>query len=406
MVKKITDQPITWLNTEFGIGQVNWDQPECLALGQTEMHQLFPTVALSSESSISFKNDSNNILPLDDVLWPDPLRPSRTIDTNTFLNRRLFNDGLIVLKGNTLLHESYRNGFTPNDRHVIHSCTKSMCSFLVAQAVKEGKLNPASPIQEYVTELRGISAWDGVTLEHVWDMQAGILYSEDYTDPNAHYWSYAKAAGYYPADENEAIGIRAWVTHHLTERQYTPGTAFVYNSTLTNILGMALETVYQQPLAELFESRLYKTSGAEHEAWFNTDKDGFPITEGQLNLTLMDFAKLAYPLINNGRNLSGEYVIPEAFIKSLVQPSKMQKSIYQAHVEDPIFKQGQYQKQFWMLEPESQCFTMLGIHGQFAWCDLQNQLLIVGVGSFPRQDGPLMMATLKQLWHTIRRQLI
>ena len=406
MVKKVSGQSEAWLNTEFGIGQVNWDQAECLALSQTEMHRLFPTIALGSEQPCHFLPPSESALNLDSLSWSDPLRPSRFIDTDTFLNRRLFNDGLIILQGDQCLHESYRNGFTAKDRHVIHSCTKSFCSFLIAQAVEEGKLDPSAPIRRYVPELQSLDAWEGVTLEHVWDMQAGILYSEDYSDPDAHYWSYARAAGYYPAEEDQAIGIRAWVKRYLTERQYAPGTAFVYNSTLTNILGMALETVYGQPLADLFEQRLYRHCGAEQDALFNTDKDGFPIVEGQLNLTLKDFAKLAYPLINKGKSLSGVELVPSSFIEGLVKVDQRQQAIYQAHEVDAVFSKGQYQKQFWVLESEAQCFTMLGIHGQFAWCDLQHQILIVGVSSYPRQDGRLMMATLKQLWHTLRDHII
>ena len=406
MVKTITEHPVAWLNAELGIGQANWDHAECLALGQTQMHRLFPTIALVSEKSSDFSYSSESCLNLDELAWPDPLRPARLIDTNTFLNRRLFNDGLIVLQGRQCIHESYRNGFTAKDRHVIHSCTKSFCSFLIAQAVAEGKLDPYAPIQQYVSELQSIAAWEGVTLEHVWDMQAGILYSEDYSDPDAHYWSYAKAAGYYPAGKDEAIGIRAWVSRHLTERQTAPGTAFLYNSTLTNILGMALETVYGQSLGELFEQRLYRHCGAEQDAWFNTDREGFPIVEGQLNLTLKDFAKLAYPLINKGKSLSGVELVPSSFISSLVKVDQRQQAIYQANETDMVFSKGQYQKQFWVLEPETQCFTMLGIHGQFAWCDLQHQILIVGVGSYPRQDGTLMMTTLRQLWHTIRDKII
>jgi len=218
--------------------------------------------------------------------------------------------------------------------------------------------------------------------------------------------SYARAAGYYPPRKGEeAIGAKAWAIKHLDTRIHEPGTAFVYNSCLANILGMVLEQVYGKGLAEIFETKLFQHVGCEASGYFNTDPQGFPITEGQLNLRLRDFARLASFIINKGKNSKEEQVIPADFISNLVKPCMANQKAYQAAVKDTIFPKGQYKNQFWITDPQQQQFTMLGIHGQFAWFDLKRDLMIVGMGSYPVQDGNLLVKSLNTLWQGIANKL-
>jgi CubicO group peptidase (beta-lactamase class C family) len=405
MVRTVTESPFSTLLPEFDIGQQNWDAPHHLAIGQLQMHHLFKTVALEPSTAPAPLPVSSKPLDLYSMAFADPLRAGLMLDGEQFLNRRLFNDALMVLHRGEVVHESYRNGMQAQDRHVIHSCTKSLCSMLVAMAIDEGKFSRAQPFSDYVPELATLDAWQGVSLQQVLDMQTGIEYSEDYTDPDAHYWHYARAAGYYPPlPGEEAIGVRNWVLQNLNVRVQQPGSCFSYNSCLTNLLGIALENAYQLPLAQLFEENLYQRVGPASEAYFNTDAFGFPITEGQLNLQLPDFARLALLLANDGRNLAGEQIVPQGFCEQLLVPDIRSQNAYQAGTPDPVFPTGQYRDQFWVVNPEQRQFTMLGIHGQFAWYDLQRELLVVGLGSYPQQDGVLMMTVLKTLWQTIAEQ--
>ncbi|WNC68839.1 serine hydrolase [Thalassotalea nanhaiensis] len=404
-MKTITSKPSYIIDKPLNIGQHNWDQPEHLAIGQLSMEKLFKTVEIECSTTIELPS-SKQRLHVEQMQFSDPLMQDRMISGEQLLNRRIFNDGLLVMHNGEVLHESYRNGMTDSDRHVIHSCTKSLCAMQVAIAISQGLLDPTANLTFYLPEFAQHKAWQGVTLQHVLDMQAGIEYDEDYTNPDAHYWSYARAAGYYPPKAGEqAIGAKAWALKNLNKREHTPGSHFVYNSCLANVLGMVLEKVYQQDLAEIFENILYQHSGAEASAYFNTDPQGFPITEGQFNLRLRDFARISSIMLNQGKNLDGKQVVPVEFIEQLVVPNKAYQQAYQASHRDSIFPQGQYKNQFWVLEPQQQQFTMLGIHGQFAWFDLSRNLMIVGMGSYPVQDGDLMMKCLNTLWQTIATEV-
>ena len=403
-MKLITDKPSYIIDPELDIGQSNWDAPNNLALGQIAMENLFRTVALEPNSAaIPFKV-ANRPLDIETMTFDDPLMQGRTISGEQLLNRRIFNDALMVMHRGKVIHESYRNGMTADDRHVIHSCTKSLCSMLVAIAIEEGLVDSKVELSTYLPEFVSYSAWQGVTIQHVLDMQAGIEFNEDYSDPDAHYWDYTRAAGYYPTLDGEpAIGAKVWAYQNLNIRNYKPGTTFVYNSCLANILGMVLEVVYQQDLAVIFEQKLYQRCGVESDAYFNTDPQGFPITEGQFNCRLRDFARCASLMINEGKNLNDEQIIPAEFITELVQVDTEAQHAYQAEHKDDLFTEGQYHNQFWVLNPNQKQFSMLGIHGQFAWFDLNRNLMIVGMSSYPVQDCKLMMSSLNTLWQTIAK---
>lgn len=403
-MKIITREPDYIISSELNIGQHNWDSPDHLAIGQLSMEKLFKTVALEPNTPASPLVQSEKLLDIDTMTFDDPLMKGRSISGEQLLNRRIFNDGLLAIHKGKMIHESYRNGLTNTDRHVIHSCTKSFCAMIVAIAIEDGLINPQKDLKEYLPEFKHQAAWQDVTMQHVLDMQAGIEYSEDYTNSNAHYWSYARAAGYYPTLNGElAIGAKAWAIENLITRSHTPGTTFVYNSCLANLLGMVLEKVYQKNLAEIFETLLYQRCGVVSDAYFNTDPKGFPITEGQFNCCLRDFARVAYLISNQGRNLNGEQIIQANFITDLTTVDPAYQKAYQADAKDRLFKNGQYKNQFWILDPIQKQFCMLGIHGQFAWFDLQRELMIVGVGSYPKQDGILMMRSLNILWQSIAK---
>ena len=401
----ITSNPAYVIDSELNIGQANWDAPAHLAIGQLSMHQLFKTVALQPGSPPTTLPRAKQALAVEQMNFADPLMPNRQLTGEQLLNRRIFNDGLLVMYRGEVVHESYRNGMTASDRHVIHSCTKSMCAMLVAIAIDEDKLDPSREISHYVNELQQRAEWQGVTLQHVLDMCAGIEYSEHYADPEADYWRYARAAGYYPPLPGEiAIGAKAWVVANLNKRAHSPGTCFLYNSCLTIVIGMALEAVFQCELAQLFESLLYKRIGAESEAWFNTDPQEFPIVEGQLNLCLRDFARWAALMSNCGKSISGEQVLPEYFVDQVIAADPAAQQAYHQIQPDRVFPNGQYKNQFWVLDPQGQQFAMLGIHGQFAWYDLSRELMMVGTGSHPQQDSELMMRSLNTLWQGVARE--
>lgn len=405
MVNRIASTGMTDADRALGLTAADWDKPAFLIRGQTTMALRMPSMELAPGSAC-LPLPAGTPIDLAGLNLHDPLL-NRPMATDDFLNRRLFNDGLLVLHRGAVRHESYRNGMIASDRHVVHSVTKTLTTMMVGIAVGEGRLRTDAPIADYVPQLAALPACHGVTLQNVLDMAAGIACDENYDEPDSMYWRYARAVGYY--DDTPVPGRNgclAFLLENLTERACEPGTVFNYASYLTNLLPLALQQVYGKPALELYEQRLFGRIGAQWPCIFNVDATGLPIVEGQANLTLRDLARWASLYVNEGRNLAGEQIVPAAWVRATIAPDAGRRAAFERSDVAAMFPGAQYRNKTWVLDAQRRRFAMLGIHGQFAYFDLERELMIVGMASYPEQVSPLMWACLNRLWDGISATVV
>ena len=344
-------------------------------------------------------------LDVDSLFFEDPLT-GRTMAGSQFLDRRLCTDGMLVVHRGVCVYETYRNGMLPADRHVNHSTTKTLTSMLAGIALHDGVIDLDNPMPLLVPELASIPAWSAVTLQHVLDMAAGLNTEEHYEDRQSMYWRYADAVGYYVNEASRPRqGVLGFVVSELNEVIEPPGTRFNYASYLTNLIPIAIGNAYGIDPLLLLEERIYQHLGAQAPALLNVDDHGRPIVEGQLNLTLRDFARWAIPFVREGKSLTGAQVIPPAWIAATLESSDRRRAAFAASDVSAMFPlpNAQYHNQAWVLDPDQGLMVMLGIHGQFCYMDVPNELMIVGYGSYPAQATPLMSAILLEAWRGISR---
>jgi CubicO group peptidase (beta-lactamase class C family) len=382
----------------LGYDGLAWEQPWNLVRGQITTAERMPSVELAPGGPPA-PLPAGPTLDLDELSLTDPLT-GRELAFGEYVGRRLFNDGLLVVHRGRLVHESYRNGVRADDRHVVHSCTKTLTTMMIGWAVAQGRLATTQPMQELVTELAAIEAWAGVTLQHVLDMAAGLDTEEHYQSPDSMYWRYADAVGYVTAPADRQVGALEFVRTELVTRLEAPGSRFNYASYLTNLLPVVLARTYGVPAVELYEQYVYANVGAEQPALVNLDATGAPITEGQVNLTLRDFARWAYPMVNGGKGFGGSQVVPAAWVEEAYRHDSGRAAAFAASDSGPAMPGAEYHNQAWVLKPEN-VVAMLGIHGQFAYLDRANDLMIVGLSSFPDMANALLSATMRELWDSI-----
>ena len=155
----------------------------------------------------------------------------------------------------------------------------------------------------------------------------------------------------------------------------------------------------------MLEEKIFQHIGAEADAWLNLDPSGVAVTEGQLSLTLRDFARWASLFLNQGRNLVGQQVAPAAFIDDISRPSEQLRAAWRMGDYVDMAPQGQYRNQTYVLDAECRQLAMLGIHGQFSLIDLDQELLVVGYGSHPAQADEVLISALLSFWDRIREHL-
>jgi len=385
--------------SEVGYDATAWDRPWFLPRGQITAAERMPSAVLEPGGP-STPVPRGPELDVGALSFTDPLT-GRAMTGDQFLDRRLYTDALAVLQDGRLVYETYRNAVTESDRHVAHSCSKTLTTMAIGIALDEGLLDRAQPMATYVPELAAIAAWDRVTLEHVLDMATGLEFDEHYENADSMYWRYTDAVGYYPRDAQSQGTTLGFATTELTRAVEPPGFRFSYGSYLTNLLPLALTRVYGVPAVELYEDRIYRQLGAERSALLNLDSAGNPIVEGQVNLTLRDFVRWGHLLMDEGRSFTGQQVVPSGWVDDTYAPSADRAAAFARGEYGESMAGVEYHNQTWVLEP-GRVVTMLGIHGQFCWVDRQSRTMIVGFSSYPVQTHPLLSATMNELWSTIR----
>lgn len=384
---------------ELGYDGDSWDKPWNLTRGQITTAERMPSAFLDPGGPATPWHYGSP-WAVDELLVTDPLT-QRTMKIGDFLESRLASDALMVVKNGSVVYEKYRRGMTESDQHLVHSCTKTLTTMMIGIAIEAGVLDPHSPMQTLVEELDGIDAWNNVTLQHVLDMATGLKTEEHYENSDSMYWRYADSVGYYDTSPGRQIGALRFAVDELRERDTAPGELFNYASYLTNLLPVVLERAYGKAALELYEEHLFSRIGAESEAILNLDSAGTPIVEGQLSLTLRDFARWSFPFVNAGNSLSGTRIIPEAWVESTRSSDPGRARAFARSEYADAFPGAEYHNKAWILDPPRGVIAMLGIHGQFAYADSENSLLIVGMSSFPDQANALLTTSMRALWSSI-----
>jgi D-alanyl-D-alanine carboxypeptidase len=134
------------------------------------------------------------------------------------------------------------------DEHVrIGSVTKAFVTTLLLRLAQEGKLGLDEPIANYVA---GIPGGERITLRELANMTSGL--ADDFANPE---FSLSYLTG-------ETFTPRRLVELGVSQPTlFAPGTAWAYSNTNTVLLGIVIQKVTEQPLAEALKRGVFAPLG-------------------------------------------------------------------------------------------------------------------------------------------------
>lgn len=142
------------ISAEFGFDASNWDTAPASMFAFTLTERIFPTLRISRGNGpitpMIYSPDQINARSL---IVSDPAT-GRSMTADALLNRRIQNNGLIVLHRGQVVHESYRNGLSRELRHINMSTSKSFTGMLAQIALQKGLFQENDLASKYVPELR------------------------------------------------------------------------------------------------------------------------------------------------------------------------------------------------------------------------------------------------------------
>ncbi len=312
-----------------------------------------------------------------------------------------YTDGIVILHKGRIVYEEYFGCLDEYGKHGAMSVTKSMVGLLAEILVVEGSLDDSELVSAIVPEVAQ-SAFGSATVREVMDMTTALVYSEDYSDPEADVWVYNRAANPLPKPPDYE-GPRSYFEYLQTvEQDGEHGQAFAYKTINTDMLGWIVSRVTGKSVTSLLSERIWQKMGAEQDAYFTVDSIGTPFAGGGLSAGLRDMARVGQLMLDSGK-ANGSRLFPAEAVKSIrAGGSKVafRKAGYLT------LSGGSYRSMWWVLHNDHGAFAARGVHGQTVYIDPEAEMVIARFASHPSAKNACIDPTSLPAYQAVAEYLL
>lgn len=276
--------------------------------------------------------------------------------------------GLLIVKDDQILFERYQYARTDQDRFVSQSMVKSITSLLIGVAISEGTIKSVDDIPEtYVPGFKG-SEYGRTPIRDLLHMSSGVDFGEtsDGGRDLNRLWN-----GMGIAFPDTKIGTVESIMQ-FNRRTAPAGTRFYYASVEPDVLGMVLQSALNKSASDYLREKVWEPIGAEADASWLIDAEGFELGHFGFNAVLRDYARLGRLLAHNG-TWEGKQIVPA---KWMIEATTVRAS-------DGYLLPGRATKRFgygyylWLFPGERRQFALLGYKGQYICVDPGSKLVMV-----------------------------
>ncbi len=287
-------------------------------------------------------------------------------------------DGLLVLHRGRVVYERYAGCLDETTLHGVMSVTKSITGLIGETLVAEGTLDEQAQVGELVPELAD-SAFGDATLRQVLEMTTALDYSEDYADPEADVWTYARAGSPLPPPPDYE-GPRSYFAFLETvEKAGEHGEAFGYRTINSDALGWIISRATGQRRRRLAGRAGLVATRCRAGSLLHSGLNRHPFAGGGFNATLRDLGRLGQLILDEGR-LDGEQVLPADAIARIRQGGD--RAAF-AKAGFSGLDGWSYRGMWWVSHDNHGAFAARGVHGQTIWIDPTAEMVIVRLASHP-----------------------
>ena len=268
-------------------------------------------------------------------------------------NERYDIDSVLVVRHGHMVLDAYIHPFGPDQRHTIHSCTKSIVSALIGIAIDKGYIGGADQAVLDILPDRSAANLDAnkeaMTLEDVLTMSTGLKCRDSYL--------------YGWRGLNEMRASEDWVQFVLDlPMAEEPGIRFEYCNSASFLLSAIIQETTGTSAAAFAEKYLFGPLGISDVVW-PSNLQGINIGWGELRMRPHDMARIGYLYLNAGQ-WDGKQVVPAGWVEASTRK----------HVSARTLQNG-YGYQWW-IHP-SGMYMALGYAGQYIVVVPQKDMVVV-----------------------------
>lgn len=268
-------------------------------------------------------------------------------------HQELGTTAFLIIKNDSLWHESYFDGYNQNSHTNSFSLAKSYVSAALGKAIMEGKIQSLEqPVSDFFSEFsEGLAAQ--MKVGDLASMASGLNWDERYYSP------FSVVTRAYFGDDLKKVILNLKTTE-------PPGQAFRYSSGDTQLLAMIIEKATQENLSEYISKHFWKPLGCQNKAFWQVDRlDGIEKAYCCIASNARDFARLA-KLYKQKGNWNGNQILDTTFVELSTHPR---------------FEGAPYGYGFWLSDYLGKhIYYMRGHLGQFVIVIPEDDLIIVRLG--------------------------
>jgi CubicO group peptidase (beta-lactamase class C family) len=280
--------------------------------------------------------------------------------------------GLLIAKDDEILFEHYQYGRTDRDRLASQSMAKSIAAMLVGIAIGQGAIKSVKDLAEkYVPGFKG-SEYGKTPIRDLLHMSSGVEFGETRNgqrDLNRLWIDMVLGLGPTKGTINSIV--------QFNRRIAPPGTKYFYASIEADVVGVVLHYAVNQSLSDYLQVKLWEPIGAEADAAWVIDAQGFEVAHCCFNAVLRDYARLGRLLAHDGL-WEGKQVIPAQYVIDATTTRPSDTYLADAYLAPgkaiPVFGYGYF---MWLLPGARRQFALLGANGQRICVDPASKLIMV-----------------------------
>ena len=274
--------------------------------------------------------------------------------------------GLLIARDDQVLFEHYQYGRTDRDRLISQSMVKSIMGILIGIAISEGTIKSVDDTPEvYVPGFKG-TEYGRTPIRDLLHMSSGVDFGEQRDggrDLNR-LWS-DMIAGSWISRKGTINSIVQF-----NRRIAPPGTRYYYASIEPDVLGVVLHCATGKSASDYLQEKVWGPIGAEADAAWLLDAEGFEVAHFGFNAVLRDYARLGRLLAHDGA-WQDKQIIPAQWMidATTTRPSD-------AYLLPGKIRTG-YGYLLWLLPGTRRQFALIGDFGQYTLVDPDSKLIMV-----------------------------
>ena len=261
----------------------------------------------------------------------------------------------LIIHKDSLLHESYYDGYSSKSKSNSFSMSKSFVSAMLGKAIDQGYItNINQKVSDFYPQYNASYGAD-LTVGDLSSMSSGLDWKEEYYLPIN-----ITTESYFTDDLEELILSREIISQ--------PGKKFIYLSGNTQLLGMVVKKAVGKPLSEYFSESFWQPMNAMEDALWQVDGKKNELEKAYccFATNAKDFARMGKLYKDYGK-WNGEQLLDSTFIAMSTKPR---------FDESPEYGYG-----WWLTEYKGEKgFAMRGHLGQYVIVFPTSDLIIVRLG--------------------------